>query len=51
MSQLRISVGARPTDLPKQSYELKLALDLRAANAIGSKISKEILRRANEVME
>ena len=48
----RIPDGARPSDLPiEQPYELKLALDLRAAKAIGSKISKEILGRANEVME
>jgi putative ABC transport system substrate-binding protein len=44
--------GSRPRDLPiEQPMKLKLVVSLRTARAIGLKIPKEILLRADEIVE
>lgn len=44
--------GATPMDLPiEPPYKLKLVINLKTANAMGLKIPKEVLVRADEVVE
>jgi putative ABC transport system substrate-binding protein len=48
----KILKGARPSDLPiEQPSKLKLIINLKAAKTVGLKIPKEVLLRANDLIE
>ena len=48
----KILKGARPTDLPiEQPYKLYLVINLKTAQAIGLKVSREILLLADELIQ
>lgn len=48
----KIFKGARPSELPiEYPDKLKLAINLKTAKAIGLKVPREILLRADEVIE
>jgi putative ABC transport system substrate-binding protein len=48
----KIVRGARPSDLPIElPYKLALAINLKVAGAIGVKVPKGLLLRADELIE
>jgi putative ABC transport system substrate-binding protein len=48
----KIFKGIKPSELPIESpYKLKLVLNLKTAKAIGLNLPKEILLRADEIVE
>ncbi len=48
----RISLGAKPGDLPVEQYDrVHLVINLKAANALGLTIPEAILVRADEIIE
>jgi putative ABC transport system substrate-binding protein len=46
----QIRKGARPADLPVQTAEFYLSINLKAANTVGVSIPDTILRQANTVI-